>query len=78
MILLRADLTAPIFPRRYRMNATQLEAFRQIAETMQTAPTDWQWIGRFMSQRMFGITEQRAKDFAARHGGEATKMGERK
>ena len=38
------------------------------------APQDWEWIGKFMSQRMIGITEARAKEFAARHGGEARKM----
>jgi hypothetical protein len=27
-----------------------------------------------MSQRMFGISEKRAKEYAARHGGEAMKM----
>jgi hypothetical protein len=35
---------------------------------------DWQWIGPHMSQRMLGITEKRAKEYAARHGGEAKKM----
>ncbi len=55
------------------MNNAQLQAFRNIAEAMQTAPTDWQWIGAHMSQRMFGITEKRAKEFAARHGGTAAR-----
>jgi hypothetical protein len=54
-------------------NAT-LEMFRSIHQSMQTEPTDWQWIGQYMSQRMFGITESRAKDYAARHGGVARKM----
>ena len=56
------------------MNDATLHGFRMIAAAMQTAPTDWQWIGPYMSQRMFGITEQRAKEYAARHGGEARKM----
>jgi hypothetical protein len=56
------------------MNDATLNAFRQIAEAMQTKPTDWQWIGEFMSQRMFGITEERAKSYAAKHGGVAKKM----
>lgn len=56
------------------MNNAQLQAFREIAESMQTAPTNWQWVGPHMSQRMFGITEQRAKEFAKRHGGEAHQM----
>jgi copper oxidase (laccase) domain-containing protein len=56
------------------MNAAQLQAFRDIADAMQTKPADWQWIGPHMSQRMFGITQERAEAFAARHGGEARKM----
>lgn len=56
------------------MTYAQLEAFRAIAAAMQTEPTDWQWIGQHMSQRMFGITEARAKAYAARHGGVAQKM----
>ena len=35
---------------------------------------DWQWIGPHMSQRMFGITEKRAKEYAAKHGGKAEQM----
>lgn len=56
------------------MNASTLLAFRAIAEAMQNEPTDWQWIGPHMSQRMFGITETRAKAYAARHGGVAEQM----
>ncbi len=56
------------------MNEATLTAFRAIAEAMQTEPTDWQWIGPHMSQRMFGITEKRAKAYAERHGGVAQKM----
>lgn len=56
------------------MTHAQLNQFRAIAEAMQTEPTDWQWIGPQMSQRMFGITEQRAKAYAERHGGEARRM----
>lgn len=54
------------------MNRATLEAFRSLSEAMQTEPTNWQWIGPHMSQRMFGITESRAKAYAARHGGEAS------
>ena len=54
-------------------DATLLQ-FRAIAEAMQTAPTTWEWIGPHLSQRMFGITEQRAKEYAQRHGGEAREM----
>jgi hypothetical protein len=55
------------------MTEAQLEVFRRIAEAM--APNaDWEWIGPHMSQRMFGITEQRAKDYATRHGGIARRM----
>ena len=56
------------------MNETLLNAFRSISESMQTEPTNWQWIGKHMSQRMFGITETRAKAYAKRHGGEAKQM----
>ena len=56
------------------MNDATLNAFRQIHEAMQSDPTDWQWIGPHMSQRMFGITETRAKAYAERHGGTASKM----
>lgn len=55
------------------MNEATLNGFRQIAETM-LGKQDWQWIGPYMSQRMFGITEQRAKEYATRHGGEAKQM----
>jgi hypothetical protein len=56
------------------MNDATLQAFRNIAEQMNTAPTNWQWIGPFSSQRMFGITEVRAREYARRHGGSATEM----
>lgn len=53
------------------MTEAQLQAFREIAAAMNPEPQDWQWIGKWMSQRMFGISEARAKDYAARFGGEA-------
>ena len=57
------------------MNNSVLEHFRALADAMQgDAPRDWQWVGKHMSQRMFGITEQRAKDYAVRFGGVASKM----
>lgn len=56
------------------MTNAQLDGFRAIAALMQTAPQDWQWIGPHASQRMFGITEQRARDYAQRHGGTASPM----
>lgn len=56
------------------MNDAALSQFRAIAESMNTEPTDWQWIGAHMSQRMFGITESRARAYAERHGGMATRM----
>lgn len=59
------------------MNETTLIAFRKLAEAMNSEPTDWQWIGPHMSQRMFGITESRAKGYAVRHGGTASKMESR-
>jgi len=59
------------------MNDATLSAFRQIAAAM-IGPADWQWIGPHASQRMFGITQERAEAFAARHGGEAKPMLEAK
>lgn len=57
------------------MTDAQLSYFRSIADAMRGGePADWQWVGPHMSQRMFGITERRAKEYAARHGGEAKKM----
>jgi hypothetical protein len=56
------------------MNDATLFAFRAIAAAMNTDPTDWQWIGPHMSQRMFGITEKRAKAYATTHGGIARRM----
>lgn len=57
------------------MNTTTLDSFREIAATM-LGRTDWQWIGPHASQRMFGISEERAKAYAARHGGAARQMVE--
>lgn len=57
------------------MNNATLQAFRNIADQMAGPDAqDWQWIGAHMSQRMFGITEKRAKEYAERHGGKAEKM----
>ena len=54
------------------MTDATLQAFRDIAAAMQSnEPQDWQWIGRWMSQRMFGITEKRAKEYARLYGGTA-------
>jgi hypothetical protein len=57
------------------MQDAVLRHFRDLADTLAgPEPRDWQWIGPHMSQRMFGITEQRARDYAARHGGVAVQM----
>lgn len=56
------------------MDENVLQSFRDLAKAMRTEPNDWQWIGPHMSQRMFGITEKRAKAYAARHGGTAMQM----
>lgn len=64
------------------MNNATLEGFRQIHEAMTGAADyaeyvrdhSWQWIGQWASQRMFEITEERAKAMAARHGGTASRM----
>ncbi len=59
------------------MNETTLEGFRMIAAAMAgPAPQTWEWVGPHMSQRMIFITEKRAKEFAARHGGVARDMNE--
>jgi len=55
------------------MTTATLEAFRSIAADMIGA-ADWEWIGPHMSQRMFGITRERAEAYAARHGGTARQM----
>lgn len=56
------------------MNDATLNHFRALSGAMQAAPTDWQWVGKYLSQRMFGITEERAKAYATNHGGEAKQM----
>lgn len=57
------------------MNDTQLQGFRDMADQMAGSERrDWQWIGKHMSQRMFGITEKRAKRYADQHGGNASQM----
>lgn len=61
--------------RETKMTEAALLEFRAIAATLAgPAPQDWQWVGAHLSQRMFGITEQRARDYASRHGGEARRM----
>jgi hypothetical protein len=55
------------------MTTATLQMFRSIADEM-IGTADWQWIGPHMSQRMFGITKERAEAYAARHGGTATRM----
>jgi hypothetical protein len=56
------------------MNDATLNHLRTIADEMEPAPKDWEWIGQHMSQRLFGITEKRARNYAARHGGTARRM----
>lgn len=56
------------------MTENQLEWFRRIADAMSDDPKDWEWIGPHMSQRMFGISEVRAKEYAEKHGGTARQM----
>ena len=56
------------------MNDAALEHFRALAAAMQTGPVDWQWIGPHLSQRMFGLTEARARAYAERHGGIASRL----
>ena len=56
------------------MTDAQLQGFRDIAAAMGFAEQSWQWIGPHMSQRHFGISEERARAYQAKHGGEARKM----
>jgi hypothetical protein len=56
------------------MTDSTLHHFQAIAEEMAGAPTNWQWIGKFQSQRHFGITKAKAEDYARRFGGEAKEM----
>ena len=53
-------------------NAT-LDMFRTIADQM-IGKADWEWVGPHMSQRMLGITQERAEGYAKAHGGIARKM----
>lgn len=56
------------------MNDFVLNQFRNLATEMVGAPTNWQWIGKWESQRHFGITKERAERFARQFGGEAKEM----
>jgi hypothetical protein len=57
------------------MTDATLQTFRDLAAVLLTGRAgDWQWIGPWSSQRMFGITEARARDYARRFGGEAKAM----
>lgn len=53
------------------MSDAVLNVFRDHAEAMGIRDEGWCWVGEHLSQRMFGISEQRAKEYAARHGGRA-------
>lgn len=55
------------------MTDSTLTAFRDIADAL-IGQADWQWIGPHLSQRMFGITRERAERFAKVHGGQAAPM----
>lgn len=52
------------------MTDSTLTAFRELAAAL-IGPADWQWIGPHLSQRLFGITRERAEAYALRHGGVA-------
>lgn len=56
------------------MNDATLDGFRALAAAMNSEPCDWQWIGPHMSQRMFGISENRAREYMVRFGGDARRM----
>ncbi len=54
------------------MNDAQLQGFRILADAMSAGdgPQTWHWFGP-NSQRMFGITERRARAYAETYGGVA-------
>jgi hypothetical protein len=56
------------------MTDATLLHFRSLAETLSDEPQNWQWVGPHLSQRMFGISERRARAYADRHGGVAREM----
>jgi hypothetical protein len=59
------------------MQDAVLAHFRSLADTLAgDEPRNWEWVGPHMSQRMFGITERRACDYAKRHGGVARRMAD--
>lgn len=59
------------------MNQAQVQALRNLADGLHLGQQlDWEWIGRSGSQRMFWITEERARDYAAVYGGIARPMTE--
>jgi hypothetical protein len=55
------------------MTDATLQTFRDLAAQM-IGKADWEWVGPHMSQRMFGITRERAEAYAKAHGGTARKM----
>ena len=55
------------------MTDATIQMFRTIAAEM-IGKADWEWVGPHMSQRMFGITQERAEAYAKAHGGIAQKM----
>ena len=58
------------------MTTATLQAFRDIADQMIGSESErrWEWIGAHMSQRMFGITQERAEEYARLYGGTARRM----
>ena len=57
------------------MTNAELSYFRDLADAMTGGVAkDWQWIGKHMSQRMFGITRERAESYAKLYGGRAEAM----
>lgn len=57
------------------MNDATLDYFRSLADAMAgDTLRDWQYVGPYISQRYYGITEQKAKDLQARFGGDARQM----
>lgn len=51
-----------------------LDVLRASGRELPLVPTNWEWDAPHLSRRISGISEQRARDLAARNGGSASRM----
>lgn len=58
------------------MNRAILAALREIAETVSDPQANWLWRRADGHLGMFGISEARAKEYAATYGGRAEPQGD--